>query len=314
MREFGFVRPLRRGAAGVVAAVSLASASLGLAACSASEGSGSAPAPKSSAVRGSKPAARPERPEPVWDTSPKSVAAVGDSITRGFDACQVLSDCPEASWATGTDDRVRSLAVRLLGKEAAATHSWNFASSGARMADLPEQMERAAAESPDLVTVLVGANDVCRASVAAMTPVAEFRADFAEALRTLRAKRPKTQVYVASVPDLKRLWSQGRGSATAKQVWSLGICPTMLGEPDAVDARSVERRDAAYERVVAYNEALAGVCAKDERCRYDGGAVFDYRFGTGQLSRWDFFHPGRSGQARLAELAFEKVTADRGRS
>ncbi|MDI3408257.1 SGNH/GDSL hydrolase family protein [Streptomyces cavernicola] len=300
MREFGFVRPLRRGAALAVAAVLAASA---LAGCDDSEGAASAPKPAQSSR---KPA---PRPEPVWDTSPNSVAAVGDSITRGFDACSVLADCPEASWATGTDPAVRSLAVRLLGKQAAAKRSWNFANSGARMADLPEQMERAAAESPDLVTVLVGANDVCRASVDAMTPVAEFRRDFAESLRTLRAERPKAQVYVASVPDLKQLWSQGKGSAMAKQVWSLGICPTMLGEPDALDARSTERRDAAYERVVAYNEALAEVCAKDERCRYDDGAVFDYRFGTGQLSRWDFFHPGKSGQARLAELAFRRVTA-----
>ncbi|MDQ8701214.1 SGNH/GDSL hydrolase family protein [Streptomyces sp. LHD-70] len=300
MREFGFIRPLRRGAAFAAAAVLGVSV---LAGCSGSGGAASAP----EAAKAS-PKASPS-PEPAWDTSPKSLAAVGDSITRAFDACSVLSDCPESSWATGTDPEVRSLAVRLLGKEAAAKRSWNFASSGARMADLPAQMEQAAAESPDLVTVLVGANDVCRASVDAMTPVAEFRADFAEALRTLRAERPKAQVYVASLPDLKRLWSQGRGSAMAKKVWSLGICPTMLGEPDAVDSRSTERRDSAYERVMAYNEALAEVCAKDELCRYDGGAVFDYRFGTGQLSRWDFFHPGKSGQARLAELAFTRVTA-----
>ena len=40
----------------------------------------------------------------------------GDSITRGFDACTVLSDCPEVSWATGAATEVDSLAVRLLGK------------------------------------------------------------------------------------------------------------------------------------------------------------------------------------------------------
>ncbi|MDI3389727.1 SGNH/GDSL hydrolase family protein, partial [Streptomyces sp. B-S-A8] len=306
MPEFGCVRRLRRGAVGVLGVAVL----LGLTGCGDSGGTARTTEASEAAAEPSKASRKPSpRPGPAWDTSPKSLAAVGDSITRAFDACQVLSDCPEASWATGTDPEVRSLAVRLLGKEAAAKHSWNFASSGARMADLPAQMERAAAESPDLVTVLVGANDACRASVGAMTPVAEFRADFAQALRTLRAERPKAQVYVASVPDLKRLWSQGRDSATAKRVWSLGICPTMLSEPDALDAVSTERRDAVYERVVAYNEALAAVCARDELCRYDDGAVFDYRFGTGQLSRWDFFHPGKSGQARLAEIAFRRVTA-----
>ncbi|NBE54259.1 SGNH/GDSL hydrolase family protein [Streptomyces boluensis] len=302
MRGFGFVRRLRRGGIQTVAVAAVLSVGL-LAGCD--DGGGAAPAPKGSAAGKAAP-----RKAPVWNTAPKSLAAVGDSITRGFDACTVLSDCPEASWATGTDPAVRSLAVRLLGKDAAGKRSWNFASTGARMADLPEQMERAAAESPELVTVLVGANDACRASVSAMTPVEEFRTDFEESLRTLRAERPKAQVYVASVPDLKRLWSQGRGSEMSRQVWKLGICPAMLAEPEAVDAKSAERRDTVHERVVAYNEALAEVCAKDRRCRYDDDAVFDYRFGTGQLSPWDFFHPSRDGQSRLAELAFRAVTAE----
>lgn len=305
MREFGCVRSRRRGVrralAGAVAAVLSAGVLVGC-----DDDGGAAAAPEGSPAASS----TAPRKAPAWNTAPKSLAAVGDSITRGFDACSVLSDCPEVSWATGTDPAVRSLAVRLLGKDAVAANSWNFARSGARMADLPGQMARAAAESPELVTVLVGANDACRSSVAAMTPVAEFRADFEESLRTLRAERPKAQVFVASVPDLKRLWSQGRVSEMSRQVWKLGICPAMLAEPDAVDSKSAERRDTVYERVVAYNEVLSEVCAKDRRCRYDDDAVFDYRFGAGQLSQWDFFHPSRDGQSRLAELAFRAVTEE----
>ncbi|MBT2413355.1 SGNH/GDSL hydrolase family protein [Streptomyces sp. ISL-12] len=248
-------------------------------------------------------------PTPVWDTSPESVAAVGDSITRGFDACTVLSDCPEVSWATGDSAEVGSLAVRLLGKKGAAGRSWNHAVTGARMADLAGQVTRAAKHRPELVTVMVGANDACRASTAAMTPVAEFREQFEEAMRTLRAELPKAQVYVSSIPDLKRLWSQGRTSALGKQVWKLGICPSMLGDADAVDAAATSRRAAVAQRVEDYNAVLAEVCAADERCRTDGGAVYDYRFGTGQLSHWDWFHPSVDGQARLAAIAYRAVTA-----
>jgi lysophospholipase L1-like esterase len=251
------------------------------------------------------------RPTPVWDTSPDSVAAVGDSITTGFDACSVLSDCPEVSWATGGSERVDSLAVRLLGRAKAAGRSWNFAVTGARMADLPGQMARAAARRPQLVTVLVGANDACRQTTSAMTPVADFRADFEDAMRTLRTALPKTQVYVASVPNLKRLWSQGRTDPLGKQVWKLGICPSMLGDADALDAAATLRRDTVQKRVEDYNRVLREVCAKDRRCRSDGGAVYDYRFGTGQLSRWDWFHPSVDGQARLAEIAYRTVTAHR---
>ncbi|AEY89153.1 SGNH/GDSL hydrolase family protein [Streptomyces olivaceoviridis] len=283
-----------RAVLAVVAAVLL-----GAAGCD--DGAGSAPAPAGTKAG----AARP----PVWDRSPDSIAAVGDSITRGFDACTVLSDCPEVSWATGGDARVDSLAVRLLGVTGAAERSWNYAVTGARMADLPGQMEQAVSRRPQLVTVMVGANDACRASASAMTPLADFRADFEEALRTLRSALPKTQVYVASVPNLKRLWSQGRTNALGKQVWKLGICPSMLGDADDLTSAAMLRRDSVQQRVVEYNQVLREVCAKDRRCRFDGNAVYDYRFGTDQLSHWDWFHPSKDGQARLAEIAYRRITA-----
>ncbi|MFI0236270.1 SGNH/GDSL hydrolase family protein [Streptomyces sp. NPDC016845] len=288
---------------GAVAAVS--AALLGVTALTACDASGgNSPGPGGSTAAG-KPS---PTPTPAWDTSPRSLAAVGDSITRGFDACSVLSDCPEVSWATGTDAQVKSLAVRLLGKSRAKTHSWNHARTGARMADLPAQMEQAGAERPDLVTVMAGANDACRPTVGAMTPVADFRADFEESLRQLRRAAPKAQVYVMSVPDLKRLWSQGRTNPLGKQVWKLGICASMLADPDAVDAAATARRDEVQQRVEAYNEVLEDVCAKDRRCRSDQGAVFGYRFDGDQLSQWDWFHPSKNGQARLAALAYRGVT------
>ncbi|MFH8218638.1 SGNH/GDSL hydrolase family protein [Streptomyces sp. NPDC018057] len=254
-------------------------------------------------------AGRSASPAPVWNTRPDSIAAVGDSITRGFDACMVLTDCPEVSWATGSDAGVDSLAVRLLGVTGAAQRSWNDAVTGSRMADLRAQMERAVLHRPELVTVMAGANDACRDSTGQMTPVADFRRQFQSAMTALRQALPKTEVYVSSVPDLKRLWSQGRTNALGKQVWKLGICPSMLGDADALDAAAAQRRDTVQARVVEYNKVLAEVCAKDRRCRFDGNAVFDYRFGTQQLSHWDWFHPSRNGQARLAEIAYRTVTA-----
>ncbi|MBK3577585.1 SGNH/GDSL hydrolase family protein [Streptomyces sp. MBT65] len=292
------IRRLRsRAALAVVTA-----AVLGAAGCDGGGGASSGAHSKSGTAAKAKPA-------PLWDSSPSSVAAVGDSITRGFDACTVLSDCPEVSWATGSSAEVDSLAVRLLGRTGAAERSWNYAETGARMADLPAQMTQAAARRPQLVTVMVGANDACRASASAMTSVADFRTGFEESLRTLRRALPKTQVYVASVPNLKRLWSQGRTNPLGKEIWKLGICPSMLADADALDSAATERRDTVQDRVEAYNKVLEQVCATDERCRFDGGAVYDYRFGTDQLSHWDWFHPSTNGQARLAEIAYRRVVA-----
>ncbi|WP_416971857.1 SGNH/GDSL hydrolase family protein [Streptomyces sp. 4F14] len=286
---------------GVLAGV-MAGLSLTVAGCTSGGGGGgpTGPAPTRAAAKPSPPA---------WNVRPASLAAVGDSITRGFDACGVLQDCPEVSWATGDSTEVDSLAVRLLGATKATTHSWNYARSGSLMADLPGQMAQAGTRQPGLVTVMAGANDACRDSVAEMTPVASFRTSFEQSLAALRSVSPRSQVYVASVPDLKRLWAEGRTSPLGKVVWKLGICPSMLADADAVDRAATDRRDAVQERVREYNAVLKEVCAKDARCRFDGGAVYDFEFGTKQLSRWDWFHPSTDGQARLAEIAYAKVTA-----
>jgi len=293
------VRSRPRIAAAALAAVSV----LGTAVLSGCDSAGDGTTKGSSAEQ------RKAAAGPVWNRSPKSVAAVGDSITRGFDACSVLTDCPEVSWATGTDNGVRSLALRLLGESGAAAHSWNHAETGAKIAVLPEQMALAAKEKPALVTVMIGANDACRDSVGQMTPVADFRSSFEAAMRRLRAGAPKAQVYVSSVPDLMRLWSTGHDKPLVRRIWQLGICRSMLSDPDDMGADAVARRASVQKRVMAYNTVLRDVCAKDARCRYDGGAVFSYPFTGAQLSQWDWFHPGRDGQARLAEIAYRNVTA-----
>ncbi|MGW2324166.1 SGNH/GDSL hydrolase family protein [Streptomyces sp. NPDC001700] len=239
---------------------------------------------------------------PVWNTRPSSIASLGDSVTRGFDACSVLSDCPQVSWSTGTD--VNSLAQRLR----SGARSWNYAKTGAVMADLPGQIEAAVARKPQLVTLMIGANDACRNSVTAMTPTDEFRSTFASALTRLRREVPKTQVYVASVPDLKRLWAEGRKNVLGRQIWKLGICPSMLKDSDAMDAASTERRQQVDERVDDYNQALKDVCGKDPLCRYDD-AVHKYRFTERELSKWDWFHPSKAGQQRLAAMAYRRITS-----
>ncbi|MFC8091076.1 SGNH/GDSL hydrolase family protein [Streptomyces sp. NPDC057301] len=293
------MRKRRHLSRAVLAAVT--TAVLGVAGCDAV--GGNSPEPSGSDA----PSARP-KPTPTWDRSPASVAAVGDSITTGFDACSVLSDCPEVSWATGSSPRVDSLAVRLLGRAKAAERSWNYAVTGARMADVPGQMAQAVTRRPELVAVMAGANDACRDTTDAMTSVADFRTQFEDAMGTLREALPKAQIYVASVPNLMRLWEQGRTSPMGKQVWKLGICPSMLGDADSLTAAANQRRETVQERVEAYNDVLEQVCAKDRRCRFDDGAVYEFRFGGKQLSQWDWFHPSVNGQARLAEIAYRTVT------
>ncbi|WP_237555294.1 MULTISPECIES: SGNH/GDSL hydrolase family protein [unclassified Streptomyces] len=244
-----------------------------------------------------------QAPKPVrpWNDSPASVAALGDSITRGFDACDPLADCPAVSWATGSRTAIDSLSSRLTAA-APSTRSWNLARSGARVADLTAQAHAAAAHRPAMVTVLIGANDACTSTAGTMTSVADFRADFDSALTYLHRTLPDTQILVASIPDLERLWSVGRTNVFGEAVWKLGLCPSMLRDANVQTAAAQQRRTAVRDRVIAYNTAMGQVCSRFARCRYDGGAVFDYRFSTKELSQWDWFHPNEEGQAVLARI------------
>jgi lysophospholipase L1-like esterase len=241
---------------------------------------------------------RPVRP---WNVHPGSVAALGDSITRGFNACDPLSDCPQVSWATGTRTAIDSISQRLTAG-APATRSWNLARTGARISDLPGQARAAAAYRPAMVTVLIGANDACAAGTDTMTPVADFRSSFTSAMSYLHRVLPGTQVLVASIPDLLRLYTVGVGNLLERQLWKLGLCPAMLKDPDSHSASAERRRTGVHDRVVAYNTVLKQVCAGYSRCRYDGGAVFGYRFSSDELSKWDWFHPNQKGQTELARI------------
>jgi hypothetical protein len=64
------------------------------------------------------------------------------------------------------------------------------------------------------------------------------------------------------------------------------------------------QRQQVVAREEAFNQILAQECAKYTRCRWDGGAVYNYQFSASQVSTLDFFHPSLSGQAALARVTW----------
>ncbi|MGH3343123.1 MAG: SGNH/GDSL hydrolase family protein [Carbonactinosporaceae bacterium] len=237
---------------------------------------------------------------------PDSMAALGDSITRAFDACGWYVDCPRQSWAAGDRPDVNSHYLRIRAKNPAiAGDVHNAAESGATMADLPGQARLAVSQHVGYVTTLMGANDACAPSEAAMTPVDAFERRFRNAMGILREGLPGTPVFVASIPDIKRLWRVGKDNRNARWVWDVAdICQSMLADPRSTDPADVARRDRVRQRVVDYNAALAQTCREYANCRYDRGAVFSYPLTLAHVSRWDYFHPNTAGQAALAEATY----------
>lgn len=157
--------------------------------------------------------------------------------------------------------------------------------------------------------MLMGANDACASSEAAMTSVSSFEASFRAAMTTLASASKPPKVFVASIPDIYRLYEVGKGSSSARTAWStFSICQSMLARPTSTDPADEERRQRLRDRVIAYNAVLEQVCSVEHAtiCRYDGGAEFGYPFTLDQLSTWDYFHPNLAGQTVLAETTSQQ--------
>ncbi|MBP2704175.1 SGNH/GDSL hydrolase family protein [Microbispora sp. RL4-1S] len=239
-------------------------------------------------------------------TTPAVMAALGDSISAGFNACGWYVSCTSRSWSTGDNAAIDSHYLRLLALTPAVKgHNLNFAVPGSTSADLPGQARRAVQSGAGYVTILIGAQDACTGTPAQMTPVADYRRHIDDALAVLRPSGAK--VLVASIPDIARLWRAGKDNAVARTFWAVGhICQAMLARPTSAAKKDVARREAVRERVMAYNEQLRQACARyGPACRYDGGAVFSYPFTLKQVSGWDYFHPNAEGQKALAKVTFD---------
>jgi hypothetical protein len=243
--------------------------------------------------------------QPAWAAPPlpSSMAALGDSITRAYDVCCSYGDHPGQSWSTGytSYDGIASHYERIRQLNSAITgRGYNDAVTGAKMSAAPGQATQAVGQGARYVTILLGANDLCTSSPSTMTSTTTFRAYFSQAMATLLAPGQDRYVFVSSIPNIYQLWQVLHGNSLARWAWAnFHICQSMLGA-----TRTEAERQLVVDRERAFNRILADVCAQYPRCRWDGGAVYNYQFSASQVSSLDFFHPSLSGQAALARVTW----------
>lgn len=237
---------------------------------------------------------------------PARMASLGDSITRGFNACGWYVDCTSRSWSTGSDSGTNSHYQRLRALNSSLV-AYNDGDSGARVSALAGQAGTAVSQNVGYVTILVGANDACVSSESGMTSVADYETRLRAGINVLRAGLPNALIFISSIPDIRRLYDVGKGDLLARTAWSLfGICQSLLASPTSTAAADVARRERVRQRVIDYNSVLARVCAETANCRFDGNAVFNYQFTLSQVSGWDYFHPNASGQTVLAAQTYAR--------
>jgi len=253
---------------------------------------------------------------------PRVMAALGDSITRGFNTsgpgCPTgpSLDCPQNSWATGTNPTVDSVRERLDGISPQSLTAYNDAVSGARAVNLLGQAETAAAQDADFVLVEIGANDACATTP---TPTATFREQVRSGLQVLVSGNRQVYIQLMSIPDINNLRTifTEPPDPNALARWKiLNVCQGLLANPLSTEPADEARREAFRAQVIAYNEALEEVCAEFKRCIWDDYAVFNSGFATVDVATVantptaDYFHPSVSGQAKLAEAAWSTTFND----
>ena len=234
---------------------------------------------------------------------PNAMAALGDSITTAYNTGGFFTDAKQNSWSTGTTTSVNSLYNRILAQNPAISgKNFNYAVSGKKMVDLNGQAGLLPS-TVEYVTILMGANDLCTTSTSNMTSVANFTAQFSTALATIAQKAPNAKIYVISIPNVYNLWSVLKDNRSARSTWALfRICQSLLANPTSTTYDP--SRQLVKDRNVAFNAALASVCAQNANCRFDNNAVFNTPFLASDVSTRDYFHPNLTGQAKLAATAW----------
>jgi hypothetical protein len=130
--------------------------------------------------------------------------------------------------------------------------------------------------------------------------VADFRASFQATMQTLNAGLPTAKIFVSSIPNVYRLWRIFRYNLAAQTAWYVArTCQSMLSP-----TRTEEGRQRVLNRERAFNDVLAQVCGQYAQCRFDGYAVFSFPLESTQVSKLDYFHPNKAGQAALARVTW----------
>ena len=190
---------------------------------------------------------------------------------------------------------------------AIAGRAYNDAASGADMADLDGQAQRAVSQGVEYVTVLMGANDVCASSEAAMTPIATSSAtQFQTAMSTLDRRLPGARIDVVEHP--RRLPAAGRSTGTS--VHGVARVDARPGSASRCSPTRGRTRQPTSPAVRACGSGTSTTTRSSRRsappyvtCRFDGNAVFNTAFARSDVTTRDYFHPSLAGQAKLARRA-----------
>lgn len=260
---------------------------------------------------------------------------VGDSMSQGAIADGWPADRPELSWVQGTSRSVYSIFMRYQELVPSFTQQPESV-SGAEMVgsrnNFALQASRICAqeEKPQLVSVLLGANDVCnrpRSSSEDATATLYSLDTWVNALRAgldqlAACLPPGATVHVLSFPRVDFLYAAGmtKSPYCAYVIWpAAGICRIVTSERDGgrraqIGARINEYNAATRAEVDRYEANADGRNPRgvhfvaDWRGSIEEGfqntSVGTYIFRAPDINGTDCFHPSVPAQRKLACAAW----------
>jgi lysophospholipase L1-like esterase len=250
---------------------------------------------------------------------PKRMIAIGDSITRAFDAT-LPGDNLSQSWSSGSHGFLQ----QLLGLPDVNSHNQRItrafggtgrrnavaARNGADVKDLYGQALGIGSQGYTYATVLLGGNDVCKGSIAELPTDEEFFLRAAYGLAALvYGMPPGATIQVVAIPDIKRLYDVGidktaLGIIDCKRLWSLTAlgfpCGSMLSPDNTpADRDYVRSRNVQYNRLLEFAVALLQKKIPDRFLSFTD-VTYTYPFTASDVSNIDCYHPSSRGQRAIA--------------
>ncbi len=255
---------------------------------------------------------------PAQPSLPSLLAAIGDSYSQAYSVSpQYRYDHPEFSWVVGTAarDGVQSLLERFraLGASPAVVDA---ATSGRKMSDAPRQASLVVAAAKKLgpgetayVTFELGTNDLCDVLI---TEPAAFEQQLATAMTTLRTGLPAgSRILMLALPDFPHFHEMTQADAATRAALLLpknsNRCPPYLGTYGSATTESSNYYLTKYDDILkaACDLVNAGATPHRLTCTYDVSKLAESDFTATDLSTYDYFHPSLTGQAKMAESAWQ---------
>jgi lysophospholipase L1-like esterase len=274
---------------------------------------------------------------------------IGDSIGIGEAANDSIgAENRENVWTTGYEpsDGINSFNERFeqndptgyTANSSAVDAVYNHAVSGAKMEDFDDQARAVVASASStsegkagMVTVLLGANDMCADTQELIPSKEDFEANFRAGLDEL-ANAEETRnalVHVSGIPAIYWLWHAKNGRGLCNFVWSFGnVCQALLSgagtgctsnasaqDPDTIDPNDTascnyRKNFHALIRDV-YNPKLEQVVSEYRNSGKLHNAyyvdIYDVQFSDAHVNSGDCFHPSRLGHALLAETQWTRA-------